>query len=286
LTLEDFSEWDSLIISHAIPTLNFRKSAVLKNMTDEQGRLRLAPQIRHVTLTEKRPESGNTPVIWCVAGEGTAWRFHPELGDAKDKRPQAEVFAEHWRTDKGHLCFTTSTEKLVDMVERGMVEPSFPTLNYEAEDKGPLAYATVYGPQVQAFRIGPYPRQNATGEQLKEILHQYEVPMTGNKDQLVQKLAQLAAEKYRDKQPELARFFEKNRYIRMRTAPKNTVELPILEDLTNLRNLVLTMYAVKHLRGDAILEVSHQNDTYTEEELALALITGKVELTGAFLRVA
>ncbi|HOC67511.1 MAG TPA: hypothetical protein PKO23_01765, partial [Candidatus Hydrogenedentes bacterium] len=59
-----------------------------------------------------------------------------------------------------------------------------------------------------------------------------------------------------------------------------------LEDLTNLRNLVLTMYAVKHLRGDAILEVSHQNDTYTEEELALALITGKVELTGAFLRVA
>jgi len=144
----------------------------------------------------------------------------------------------------------------------------------------------VHGSQVQTFRIGGYPRQNATGELLKDILHQYDVPMTGNKEQLIQKLAALAAKKYLDRAPEMDRFFEKHRYIRMRTAPNNTAELPILEDLINLRNLVLTMYAVKHLRGDAILEVFHQNDTYTEEELAFALITGKVELNGAFLCVA
>jgi len=286
LTLEDFSEWDSLIISHAIPTLNFRKSAILNNMTDSQGRLRLAPQIRHVTLTEKTSEFGNAPISWCIAGEGSAWRFHPDLGESREKRPQAEAFAKRWRTDKGRLCFSTSTEKLVEMVERGIVEHSFPTLNYEAEDKGPIAHVTVHGSQVQTFRIGGYPRQNATGELLKDILHQYDVPMTGNKEQLIQKLAALAAKKYLDRAPEMDRFFEKHRYIRMRTAPNNTAELPILEDLINLRNLVLTMYAVKHLRGDAILEVFHQNDTYTEEELAFALITGKVELNGAFLCVA
>jgi len=72
----------------------------------------------------------------------------------------------------------------------------------------------------------------------------------------------------------------------MRAAPKNTVELPLLKDLTNLRNLVLTMYAVKHLRGDTLLEASHQNDAYTDEALAHALITGKTDLVGAFLRVA
>ncbi len=286
LTLEDFSERDSLIISHAIPTLNFRKVSVLEKMTDEQGRLRLTPQIRHVTLTEKTPEFGDTPITWCVAGECLAWRFHPDLGESKDKRPRAETFANQWRTDKGRLCFSTSTEKLVEMVEHGIVEPSFPTLNYEAEEKGPLAYATVHGPQVQSFRIGGYPRHNATGELLKDILHQYDVPMTGNKEQLIQKLAALAAKKYHDRASEMDRFFEKHRYIRMRTAPKNTAELPLLEDLANLRNMVLTMYAIKHLRGDAILEVSHQKDTYNEEELALALITGKVELNGAFLRVA
>jgi hypothetical protein len=121
---------------------------------------------------------------------------------------------------------------------------------------------------------------------LKDILHQYELSMTGNKDQLLQKLAALAASKYRERLPEMDRFFSQHRFVRMRSAPPNVSELPLVEDLTYLRNLVLTMYAVKHLRGDAILEASHRNNTYTEEELALALVTGKVSLQGAFLRVA
>lgn len=66
----------------------------------------------------------------------------------------------------------------------------------------------------------------------------------------------------------------------------NSAELSVLDDLAYLKNLVLTMYAVKHLRGDAILEAAHSNDTFSEEELALALVTGKVSLQGAFLRVA
>jgi len=44
------------------------------------------------------------------------------------------------------------------------------------------------------------------------------------------------------------------------------------------------MYALKHLHGNAILEASHENNTYTEEQLAHALITGKVSLNGALLR--
>ena len=110
--------------------------------------------------------------------------------------------------------------------------------------------------------------------------------MTGNKEQLLEKLATLAAKKYTEHLPELDQFFIDHRFLCMRAAPKNTIELPLLKDLTNLRNLVLTMYAVKHMRGDTILESSHENDTYTDESLAHALITGKTDLVGAFLCMA
>jgi len=48
----------------------------------------------------------------------------------------------------------------------------------------------------------------------------------------------------------------------------------------------VAIYAIKHLRCEAILEAAHRNNTYTEEELAFALITENVGLQGAFLRVA
>ena len=214
------------------------------------------------------------------------WRFRPDIGDASTKRQHTQEFAVRWRADDGRLCFTTTTERLVEMVDRKVVEPSFPSLNYNSAEQGPTAGALVDSSHVKAFHIGRYARAGTTGDQLKDILHQYEVSMTGNKDQLLQKLATLAAKKYQERLPGLDRFFAKHRFVRMQSAPSNVSELPLLEDLAYLRNLVLTMYAIKHLRGDAILEATHHNNTYTDEELALALVTGKVSLQGAFLRVA
>jgi hypothetical protein len=286
LTLDDFEQRDNLIISHAIPTLNFRKASFLNKVTDDQGRLRLVPEIRHVTLTETPLKSDYVHTVWHVVREGSMWRFRPDIADAKAKRVHIQEFAAQWRTDEGRLCFTTTTEKLVEMVECKVVEPSFPSLNYNSAENGPTAGAVVDSSHIKAFHIGRYARAGTTGDQLKDILHQYEVSMTGNKDQLLQKLATLAATKYRERLPEMDRFFSRHRFVRMQSAPPSVAEMPLLEDLTYLRNLVLTMYAVKHMRGDAIIEASHQNNTYTEEELALALVTGKVGLQGAFLRVA
>ena len=286
LSLEDFSQRDSLIISTAIPTLNFRRASVLQKITDDQGRLRLTPNIRHLLLTETGHATNDSVLSWCVSGTDNNWRFRPDLGDSWDKRPRAEAFAKQWRTDYGRLCFTTTIDNLVAMVEGDRVMPSFPSLNYNSDDKGNTAAAKVHGAQVQAFRIGPFARADNTGEYLKDILGEYGVSKTGNKDKLVKKLAALTAEKYAEHLPELDQFFSTYRFLRMRVAPKNTVELPLLKDMADLRNLVLTMYAVKHLRGDTILESSHENDAYTDEELAHALITGKTDMVGAFLRVA
>ena len=286
LSLDDFEQRDNLIISHAIPTLSFRRASFLSKLTNDQGQLRLVPQIRHVTLTETPLNPDYVHTVWHVVREGSMWRFRPDIADAKAKRVHIQEFAAQWRTDEGRLCFTTTTEKLVEMVESNVAEPSFPSLNYNSAENGPTASAVVDSSHVKAFHIGRYARAGTTGDQLKDILHQYEVAMTGNKDQLLQKLATLAAIKYRKRLPELDRFFSRHRFVRMQSAPPSVAELPLLEDLAYLRNIVLTMYAVKHMRGDAILEASHQNNAYTEEELALALVTGKVGLQGAFLRVA
>jgi hypothetical protein len=286
LTLDDFEQRDNLILSHGVPMLNFRRASFPGKITDSQGRLRLVPEIRHATLTETPLKPDYVYTVWHVAREGSLWRFRPDIGDASAKRPHVQEFAAQWRTDRGRLCFTTTTEKLVEMVERKVVDPSFPSLNYNSPEQGPTAGAVVDSSYVRAFHIGRYPKAGTTGDQLKDILHQYEVSMTGNKEQLLQKLASLAAQKYRERLPEMDRFFSLHRFVRMRSAPPNVSELPLMEDLTCLRNLILTMYAVKHLRGDAILEATHRNNTYTEEELAHALVTGKVGLQGAFLCIA
>ena len=51
LSLEDFEGRDNVLISQSIPSLNFRKAAFLGQVTDSQGRLRLVPDIRKVTLS-------------------------------------------------------------------------------------------------------------------------------------------------------------------------------------------------------------------------------------------
>ncbi|HOZ48659.1 MAG TPA: hypothetical protein PLO37_15670 [Candidatus Hydrogenedentes bacterium] len=53
-----------------------------------------------------------------------------------------------------------------------------------------------------------------------------------------------------------------------------------------LHNLFLTMYVIGHLRGNAILEPTDENNTFSEAHLAEAQVTGKVRFAGTFLRVA
>jgi len=121
---------------------------------------------------------------------------------------------------------------------------------------------------------------------LKDILREYGVSMTGNKDALLRKLTELAARKYAERRPEMDAFFTEHRFVRINALPPKCERLPLLEDQPLLRNLLLTMYALKHLRGNAILDTAHENTAYTDEQLALALIEGKVGFAGTFLRVA
>ncbi len=286
LSLEDFLEWDGLIVSKAFPVRNFRRDDFLSAVTDNTGRLRLSPEIRHVTLTGTTHKPTLKPLIWHVFREGNSWRFRPDLGDC-DVTHRAAVldFANRWRTGGGKLCFTTSLEKIEEMVDTGAVTPSFPALDQGLSTCGPTARASVEVSRVRTFKLGKHPKANASGERLRDLLRDFGVSVTGSKDALVQKLAALAAERYRDRLPDLDQFFRENRFVRMKGIPENAEELPLLREMGAVGNLVMTMYALKHLRGDAVLDVSHINDTFSEEELALALVTGKTSFQGAFLRV-
>ncbi|HQH53507.1 MAG TPA: hypothetical protein PKY01_13855 [Candidatus Hydrogenedentes bacterium] len=286
LSLEDFEGRDSLLISQAIPSLNFRKASWLAGITDGRGRLRLAPDIRKVTLTAIPDASDYVHLVWHVVRDGETCRFRPEIGKSDAKRSKARDFAEQWRMDDGRLCFSTSLDRLSQMVEQRTVTPSFPTLNYTCDYQGPVATAEVTENRVSAFFIGGFYNAKSNGEVLKEILREYGVSMTGNKDALLRKLAELAARKYAEWEPKMDAFFSEHRFVRIGAFPPKSERLPVLEDQPMLRNLLLTMYALKHLRGNAILDVAHDNNTYSEEQLALALIEGKVGFAGSFLRVA
>ena len=73
---------------------------------------------------------------------------------------------------------------------------------------------------------------------------------------------------------------------RMRAGPPKTKKLPLPQHLSFLRNLLFSVCAIKRLGGSAILEPRRENNTYSEEQLPLKILTGKVALTGCFLRVA
>ena len=171
------------------------------------------------------------------------------------------------------------------MVEDGFVELAFPTLSYGHPCSTPTAQAVVSSSRVEAFEIGPFPGRHCPNGALKEILRDYAVSMTGTKEVLLKKLAGLAADQYRQRLPELDAFFSENRFVRASYKVYKACEFQLLPDLPHLENLLLTMYTMKHLRGSAILEARHENNTYSEEELATALMHGKVTLGGCFLPV-
>ena len=123
-----------------------------------------------------------------------------------------------------------------------------------------------------------------SGDIIKGILQKEGIAMTGRKEELLDKLAKLAVLEYQDQNDTLTEYFGRNRFVRVDHETKEgTSSFPVLKD-SLLRNLVLTMYAMMHLRGTVILEPDYINDTYTLEDMAKALIEKRVNLEGFFVK--
>jgi len=286
LRLEDFAGEDNILISEGIPVKNFRSSRFLERVTDERGLLRLADSIRDFQVTADCCGTFcHASVRYNCQGHGDSVRFVPELDRNEDKREVASSVAQRWRIDKGRYCFMTDIARLSEMLEQKQFKIGFPCLDYMNPRQPATSSAQIADSKVPRFSVANFITAKASGDSIKAVLREHGVSMTGRKEELVDKLAGLAARVYEQNEPALDAYFSKHRFVRAGNTVKHRGnEFPVLEDL-DLRNMVLTMYIMKHLRGNTILEASHNNDTFDLLSLARSLIKREVSLTGIFLRI-
>ena len=62
-------------------------------------------------------------------------------------------------------------------------------------------------------------------------------------------------------------------------------QFPVLGRENSLKGLLLHLYALRHLRGNVVIDPSYENDSCAAEELANALIAGRLKLPGGFVQV-
>lgn len=287
LSLEDFEGYDSVIIGHGMPFTNFRSEKFIGSVTDPGGLLQMTDKIRHFNVVVNRYGGGeaNGTVIYNCRLEGEQVRMFPDLKGSFHTRKIAQIVASERAMDDGRYCFTTDIPTLADLIEGRDIGIRFPKLNYGGESRGGVSTAMVSKSHVDRFLIGKFATANDPGEHIKSILRSHGISMTGNKEKLVGKLAKLSARLYREYEAEMDAHFRANRFMRTENGQNPSGSRFSLLGEVDIRNMLLSMYAVKHMRGNTILEASHVNDTFELEDLAKALIKGDVSVNGVFLRI-
>jgi len=284
--LDDFTGDDAILISEGIPVVNFRSAAFLSQVTDEQRLLRLTDSIRDFQLaigSKDRMFDGN--ILYNCRCDGDTIRMVPELEDDDGLRERAKAHASFLRVNNGRYCFTMDIPRLATLLDEHGAQISFPTLDYTKPRESRTSSAKIQDSATPCYAVRAFLTAHASGEDIKFVLRNHGVPMTGRKEDLLDKLAQLAARQYRKAEPTLDAHFSRNRFIRAEKCSKTDTDVfPLLEH-HDLRNMLLTMYILRHLRGNTILEATHENHTFDVLSLARALIRKEVSLTGIFLRV-
>ncbi len=286
LSLSDFENEDKVLIDEAIPMANFRLSDFLGQITDERGFLKLAPSIDHFQM-----RFGGTfgdysqAVLYNCQRRKDKVRFYPVMSHYPAMRETAQKIAQKWAGSEGKYCFTISIRLAEEMIESGSCQILFPGLNYIRESEVYASYAQIVEGYIPRFTIGGFVKAGAAGETIKDILRRHGVSMTGRKEELLEKLATLAASLYRQKSKELDGYFKGNRFIKVeQDGDKKPNAFPVLDGF-DLRNIVLAMYAAKHLKGNVILDGSYTNDTFELVPLAKALINCEITMNESFVRV-
>ncbi len=286
LTLEDFQDEESVLISQALPITNFRPASVLGQIADDHGNLKLTESISHFQMRSDgyRNIAYSESIIYTCTRKAETIRMLPSLVPRHAIREQARQIAERWRNDKGRYCFTVNIETAERMIEKGNFQIGFPNLNYLTPKEASTANAAFTEHRVHTYAIGGFIRANVSGEMIKEILKNHEVAMTGRKEELLEKLAKLAAKVYQEKEPELDNYFNHNHYINTTAGLSESHPFNVINDC-DLKEMILAMYTTKHQRGNTVLEAKHNNDTYDLVSLATALIKGEITQTGTYLNV-
>ncbi len=285
LSLEDFANHERLLIDEAFGPVNFRTRAFLGAVTDEQLRLRLKPRIDYLSLTQPSGTPHRVPLLWHVERQGSHWRLRPNVGASNEARSAAKEFAERWRRDAGQLCFTARTEDLIELLESEAAQPSFPNLRYTRTPHPLKVQGEIGRDRVPVYTLGGIPTFKSNAEHLKAILREHSASTSGVKKVLAERIAKVAANEFAQHKERFDRFFTENRFVRVANEAQFGKQLPVLDRENSLKGLLLRVYALRHLRGDVVIDPSYLNDSCTVKDLALALINERVTLKGGFMQV-
>jgi hypothetical protein len=291
LSLDDFAHFEKTLISHGLPRTNFRALKFAEKITSSsnQSLISFVPAIHDFQALWRsecsEPYSQYTNIMYNCKRNGDAITFVPDLDRRPEKREQAKRIAQSWGTGAGKYCFTVKIADIEKMIEEHLCKLSFPYLNYVADTTPEESRGEIVEKHVQRYFIGKHITANLSNDSFKDILREHNIPMTGRKDELLKKLYDLLANLYSKKELEYAEYFSTNRFIRIKTTVGSFSERFHVDDESMVNNTLLAMYVLKHLRGNSILEASHENNTFELKDLAKSLLNTEVNVTGHFLKV-
>ena len=291
---EDFKDQEKLVVEHGIPgSICFRRESALAGLTTEDGVFSLASTVDHMEL------SANGITYNCER-RGDGVRAVPELPRGeRGLHGKARRVAK--RFGKSRYCFTAP----IDEIEKLLVADGdgkegakvrFPTLNYLDEEKeSPVSSASVVDDiRIPRFVVPATLTDARTNKELREALAYHHEKVSGTKAEMLKRIAGVCVRLYEKHEGKLRKLF-KGRYVRLnynatdpgrcfdaKLEPRSTGGNGIVD--TPLRGTVISMFVMKHLRADRILDPGYENTAYSEEDLARALLSRQVMLQGTFVR--
>jgi len=257
LSLDDFEGEDKIIISEGLPIVNFRSEEFIKQITNEDHVLRLTSSISEFQLNCKCQADGyyHSVITYNCKRTGKNIRMQPTIDQKQSTRKQALDNAEKWRHDKGRYCFTVDINTVEEMLTEQHWDIQFPKLNYKNKNEQETSRVDLKDDHIPRFAIGKYINSGSTGDNLKAVLKNHSVSMTGTKKELISKLAKLAASIYQTKQWELDKYFTHNRFINVEyVGARKPTYFPLLEG-HDLRNLVLAMYVISDIYNSRLTTI-------------------------------
>jgi len=285
LSLDDFEGQDKAIIAHGISSHNFRKSTFLDPITTPDGYLSLKKRFDQfsINLKNNKRENNQNLTFHCKRNKDMVLVM-PDIDVCDEQRLIAKKFAKRWGNNSSRICFHVTLDKLAEMIKMSDISISFEGTRYKDEDCTDISSIRLNGAQVERYSVGRYLTSEDTNEAIKDLLRNHNISMTGKKTDLVIKMAGLAARLYNAYNASLGGHFQKQKYIKIpRINHVRVPSLPVLQEL-ELGQTLIAMYIIKHLRGNAILDPKHDNNTYELKDLAFALITKKINVNGVFIK--
>ncbi|MCB4791248.1 MAG: hypothetical protein LHV68_05110 [Elusimicrobia bacterium] len=282
LKVEDFLAFEKVLISHGLEVHNFRYSDYLKGICTQEGYLSLKPSISEFQF--RYPVKGEC-IVYNALLSGDTVTCYPELSVHSERhRVLAIEFAEKYGTDTKY-CPLVPLSTIEELQNQNVLRVYFANINYEQEDNALESYAGVKKEAVKYYMIENFLNETAPAKKLREILKQFDEKISGNKVEIIDRYTDNATQEYNKLLPKLDKYFAGRKYVKVNSSnDEDGQEFVVLKD-NPIKNLILTMYFIKHLRGNVMFDTGYENDAYSVSDLAKALISRKVSLEGVFVGV-